>query len=442
MRPTQLEIRLLGRFQVLRDGEAVRSAAFDGRLARLLVRVLAIQRGSLVPRDVLADILWGERPPADPDANLDVLVHRARRALGDASLIITGLGGYALADGDGIWIDAEQFRASVRQGREHAAVGDHAIALGAFRRALDVWRGEPLAEDVYADWAEGWRRELLALQLEALEGGAGAALFLDAAHHAAQLAEMAIVREPLRESPRLLLVKALARVGDSAGALRVFDEYARTLAGELGVEPSPEAINLRGTLLGPGRQPAAERAPDLATRARRTTEAAHLGGQGSAPKRALTLAAMAAVAAGSDDYRRGERLARLTLLEAGDDRPARAEALVIASVVDMNLGRFKRSGWATQKASPFACGIDARRAWRSATCPLRSPMANGRSRRPNGSGIASGRRPRSVGSGWRSFTRAADKTPNGHCAERSRSPRGSRCSPAGRRFNLVLEARA
>ncbi|HEY3073395.1 MAG TPA: BTAD domain-containing putative transcriptional regulator [Candidatus Limnocylindrales bacterium] len=346
-----LEIRLLGRFQVLRHGLELPATTFGGRLPRTIVRVLAVRRGALVPRDVLADILWGEVAPADPDANLDVLVHRARRALVDPKLIITGSSGYALADDGRVHVDVEAFRAAVVEGREHLARSDDARALHAFHRALDAWSGEPLAEDFYADWAQPHRLELQRLQLEALEAGARAALRLGDPTQATQLAEMAIVRDPLREPARLLFIQALAEAGDRAGALRAFEEMRQLFANELGAQVSADAIALHDRLR---RRPTSpdelEPAPTTVAADEAAEVSAQLGGQGSGPRRALVLSSMAALAAGSESYERGGRLADLALLEAGADPGARAEALAVGAVVDMNLGRFERSKRRAQEA--------------------------------------------------------------------------------------------
>jgi DNA-binding SARP family transcriptional activator len=339
-----LEIRLLGRFQVLRHGHELPATTFGGRLPRTIVRVLAVRRGALVPRDVLADILWGEVAPADPDANLDVLVHRARRALVDPELIITGSSGYALADDGRVHVDAEAFRAAVLEGRQHAARNEDASALRAFQGALDVWSGEPLAEDFYADWAQPHRLELQRLQLEALEAGARAALRLGDPPQATQLAEMAIVRDPLREPARLLFMEALAAAGDRAGALHAFNEMQRLFAEELGAQVSVEAIALHDRLRRRRTSSDELEAAPTTIAANEAAEASvQLGGQGSGPRRALVLSSMAALAAGSESYERGARFADLALLEAGADPGARAEALAVGAVIDMNLGRFARS---------------------------------------------------------------------------------------------------
>ena len=76
-----VELRLLGRFAALRDGVEIPPAAFAGRKVRTVVKVLASRQGRFVSNDVLAEAVWPGRPPADPVANLQVLVNRARRAL-------------------------------------------------------------------------------------------------------------------------------------------------------------------------------------------------------------------------------------------------------------------------------------------------------------------------------------------------------------------------
>jgi tetratricopeptide (TPR) repeat protein len=266
-------------------------------------------------------------------------------------LIITGSSGYALADDDRVRVDVEAFRADVIRGRERLAQGDDAAALRAFQRALDAWSGEPLAEDFYADWAQPYRDELQRLQLEALEAGARAALRLGNPAVATQLAEMAIVRDPLREPARLLFIEALAQAGDRSGAKRAFEDLRRSFAEELGVPPSAEAFALYDRLRREPTSPDEPRSVSPSTPVDDASEAtAGLGGQGSGPRRALVLASMAALAAGSDAYERGARLADLALLEAGDDAAARAEALAVGAVVDMNLGHFDRSTLRAQEA--------------------------------------------------------------------------------------------
>jgi DNA-binding SARP family transcriptional activator len=261
-----IRIRLLGRFAVERDGQEIALASFGGRLARQLLRLLALRRGTLVVKELIADALWPDNPPADPAGNIEVLVSRIRRAMGDRALVRTGPGGYALADGERCWVDAEAFLSAVQAGQA-APTACQADRLASFRAALAIWHGEPLPEDTYAEWAQAGRRRLWLAYLDALDGAATAALeSLDAvaaAREAAAWARQAAAVEPLRESSVLLLVRALAAAGDQAGALAAFDLYRDRLAAETGLDPTPQALEIRQRALEgqPARgQPAFSRA--------------------------------------------------------------------------------------------------------------------------------------------------------------------------------------
>jgi class 3 adenylate cyclase/DNA-binding SARP family transcriptional activator len=256
-----VEIQLLGRFSARRAGEEIPPAAFGGRLVRVLVRVLVTRRGSFVPHDVLAEALWPDRLPADPGTNLRVLVQRARAALGDPGLVVTGPGGYSFSTGPECGVDAEAFLAAVQAGHDALSGGHAGAALREFRAALDRWAGEPLAEDVYEDWAQEPRALLGRAHLQALEEGAAAALALRDPGQAVALAERAVAREPLREPSALLLARALAASGDQVAALRAIDALRTRLGEEVGLELSPEALALetglqRGDLVEAPRQPA------------------------------------------------------------------------------------------------------------------------------------------------------------------------------------------
>lgn len=243
-----VEIRTLGGFAVRRDEQDVPPAVFGGRLARRLVRILLTRRGALVPTDLLIEALWPRRPPANPPANVKVLVNRARRALGDPALIRTGTGGYALEATDRCVVDVEVFRQRVAAGHDHLGAGRTDHARREFGAALELWVGEPLPEDAYEDWARSWRQDLVDTHLEALEGAATAALAHDPAS-AVPLAQQVVRDEPLRERGNLLLVRAHASAGDPAAAIIALHTYRRLLADELGLDPSAEADALERALL-------------------------------------------------------------------------------------------------------------------------------------------------------------------------------------------------
>lgn len=236
-----VEFRLLGCFRVARAGHDIASSSFGGRRTRQLLQVLLRDRGRVVPKDVLIEALWADRDPADPEANLAVLVSRARHALGEGSLILSRPGGYLYADDDRTWVDAEAFARRAEQGGMSLAAGNAAVALQAYRSALALWVGDPFMENMYAEWAQDFRRHFSLLYEQVLAGLAKASLEFGQAATAVHAARQLTQRAPLREEAHVLLMKALAAAGDPAGAISAFHEWRHRLADELGVDPSQEA---------------------------------------------------------------------------------------------------------------------------------------------------------------------------------------------------------
>lgn len=237
-----IEIRLLGRFEVHRAGREVPRTAFHGEQARKLLRVLAVRRGTFVSCDVLADAIWADRPPDDPGAGIHVLVHRVRRALDDPSLIITGAQGYWLIGDARCTVDVEMFVTDVSEGSAHLVGGRPGAALASFRSALAVWRGEPLAEDAYDEWAQPHRHHLQRAHVEALEGAAAALAATNAGEgpegddptgvpgvpvasvpapaplRSVEIAQMAVAAGPDRPRASRLVELALVEAGDDVFA--------------------------------------------------------------------------------------------------------------------------------------------------------------------------------------------------------------------------------
>ncbi len=294
------EVRLLGGFSIRRDGEEIPPVAFRGRLVRTLLRVLLTRRGEFVSHDVLAEALWPGRMPADPVANLKVLVNRARAGLGDSSLIVTGPRGYSFAGGAGCRVDAEEFLAAVAQSKDHLHDADFAAALAVLGPAIDRWGGEPLPEDAFEDWARDHRAMLARAYLQALEDGARAALAVGDAGRAVALAEAAAARDPLREAAHALLAEAQVGSGDVVGALRTIDGLRQRLRDETGLQPSAAILGLerriqRGTP-GPveirleAERPARSSFGGLRFVGRKTELAALLGAIGQAPPGVVVVA--------------------------------------------------------------------------------------------------------------------------------------------------------
>src|SRR5262245_35318707 len=102
-----MKVFLAGRVAV--EAESATIDDFPGRQARVLFAYLVAEQGRAVPRDELAEVLWGERPPATWEKALSVLASKVRALLSDAdggaNRLTAAFGCYRLELPEGTWID-------------------------------------------------------------------------------------------------------------------------------------------------------------------------------------------------------------------------------------------------------------------------------------------------------------------------------------------------
>ena len=172
------------------------------------------------------------------------------------------------------------------KGRRLAADGEMEPASAALGEALDLRRGEPLAEFTYAGFFNAERAHLDELTLVAIESRAGADLSLGRYGELAGELEARCREHPLRERLWELLILALYRSGRQAEALRAYTEIRDRLAGELGIDPGPALRELQARILaqdpslGPASAPASPaptQKPQIAQVAAPPEGAGHFG---------------------------------------------------------------------------------------------------------------------------------------------------------------------
>ncbi|NIR61120.1 MAG: hypothetical protein GWO02_17260, partial [Gammaproteobacteria bacterium] len=69
---------MLGPFGVLRDGVPVAQEKIGSRKARTLLKLLLVERDRVVGVDELAQALWPDHEPDQPERQLATLVSRLR----------------------------------------------------------------------------------------------------------------------------------------------------------------------------------------------------------------------------------------------------------------------------------------------------------------------------------------------------------------------------
>ncbi|GAB3581709.1 BTAD domain-containing putative transcriptional regulator [Amycolatopsis endophytica] len=255
-------------FAILGPVEA-RSAAgnpvpLGGPRPRSLLALLLLDAGHVIGTGRLIDGLYGDDPPGDAANALQAQVSRLRRKLGDEARIESHPAGYRLTI-EPDRVDAHRFTRLAREGRAALDANEHAHAAKLLHDALGLWRGPALADVLEAPFAEAQAVRLDALRIAAIEDRAEADLALgDSRSVIGELTDLCAAH-PLRERLRVLLMRALAANGRHAEALAVFEDARRTLADELGADPSPELASAHLALLRAEPPPEPPRIPSQLT---------------------------------------------------------------------------------------------------------------------------------------------------------------------------------
>ena len=260
-----MEFRLLGRFEVEADGVDLTPPR---RQHRALLALLLLHADEVVATDDCVEALWGERPPETAQTALHGHVSALRKRLGPER-IETQDPGYLLRLADEDAVDIRRFE---RLAAETPADGRIARSEQ-LRKALALFRGEPLADFRYEGFASQEAARLDELRLVFLEEQIQTELELGHPEEAVLELERLIVENPLREGLRAQLMLALYRAGRQADALQAFQDARGVLRDELGLDPSPALQRLEQQILNqdpelaapdafaPSRHPAATTKP-------------------------------------------------------------------------------------------------------------------------------------------------------------------------------------
>ena len=236
-----MEFRILGPLEVEDGGRPV---ALGGPKQRMLLALLLLTPNRPVSVDRIVDALWSGEPPAGASNALQYHVSQLRKVLGDGAAIVRQDPGYMIR------LVPEQLDL-LRFDRlmAEAESADSTRARRLLGEALDLWRGDPLAElaDDVLSRAEVQRIE--ASRLAAVERRIEADLALGRYGQLIPELEGFVSSYPLHEGFVGALMRAFYGAGRQADALDVYRRTRSRFDTELGIGPSPFLRELERAIL-------------------------------------------------------------------------------------------------------------------------------------------------------------------------------------------------
>jgi DNA-binding SARP family transcriptional activator len=213
----RLRIELLGKFRVTVGDTVVAPEAWRRERGAALVKLLAIAPGHRLHREQAMDAFWPELDRDAAGANLRKAVHFARKALGVHELLELDEV-VAIAPAAELAIDADEFAAAAKSARDPAACA----------RAADLYGGELLPDDRYADWLDEPRKQLHDQYLRVLRAGA--------------LWDRLIAIDPTDEQAQCAVMQAALDAGNRGEVIRRFCDLRERLRLDLGIGPRASTV--------------------------------------------------------------------------------------------------------------------------------------------------------------------------------------------------------
>jgi WD40 repeat protein/serine/threonine protein kinase/DNA-binding SARP family transcriptional activator len=245
---TTLQIGLLGPLLLVRDG---RHVELTGPKRGALLTLLALHVGAPVNRQHLVEALWGDQRTGREAATLRVHVSHLRDVIepvrGGPPRVLVTVGSAYLLSAEHVDVDVARFDRLATEARRLLPT-EPGRALEHLTAARELWRGRPLQDVEYQEFAQVEIRRLELARQEVVADHAEALIAVG--KDAASLDDLeALARsDPMQERPAALLMRALYRTGRQADALRVSRRHARHLREE-GLDPSPRICQLEQRIL-------------------------------------------------------------------------------------------------------------------------------------------------------------------------------------------------
>ena len=252
-RETSLRVFFFGRFEMLCDGNAMQLGR-NGKALTILKYLLANRRRP-VSQDHLMGWLWPESNLKKARWSLNSAIHGLRKLLcGCSPSLSTGYvsledGYYCLSPAVRIWTDVDEFDERYEKGRRLQKGGDPQAAAVEYEKAIELYRGDYLIEDLYEDWTMVERERLSNAYMDML--GRLAVHYMQSGQYQESIRGCYRVLEKDRchEDSYRLLMRCYVRLGLRGRALEQYRICEKILGQEYGTTPSSETHSLYISIL-------------------------------------------------------------------------------------------------------------------------------------------------------------------------------------------------
>jgi LuxR family transcriptional regulator, maltose regulon positive regulatory protein len=249
-----LRARFFGHFEMFCDDEAV-PLGRNGKALAILKYLLA-HRSRPVSQDHLMGWLWPASSSKKARWSLNSAIHVLRKLLSSCSpsvsvnFVLLEEGYYRLCPHVRVATDVEEFDNRYEKGRRLERTGRTPEAAAEYERAIELYRGDYLIEDLYEDWTMVERERLANAYVDML--GRLAVYYLESGQHQRSIRACykLLEKDRCHEDSYRVLMRCYVDLGLRGRALHHYRLCEEVLEQEYGTVPSSETRSLYSSLLG------------------------------------------------------------------------------------------------------------------------------------------------------------------------------------------------
>lgn len=242
-----ISVYLLGRFEIVREGKQLRAEEWSRRKAAALIKYLAFQKRLV--KDQAIDLFWPDNDLDSGANNLYRTIHEIRQTLNkslgaDTADLIFRFEDGILSLNESVSVDVNEFESLCS-----SLTKDKSERIRSLEKALALYQGDLLPDDLYADWTlilrESLRRQYREASLVL------AALYRDLRQYdrISPLLSPLLAQDLADEPVHRELMRTYALAGRRHDALRQYQTCVDALASELDLAPDPETSALYTQIL-------------------------------------------------------------------------------------------------------------------------------------------------------------------------------------------------
>ncbi len=242
-----LRIQMMGSFRVWRGASEIHAREWQREKARQLLQLLLTFRGQWLQREQICALLWPESDLDAAERQFKVTLNALNTALEPyrpprtAPFFVRRQGlAYSFAPSYGCWIDVDEFELRTT----NVPQSDPDFVLRNAQVAVNLYKGDYLAESLYDSWTLEERERLLARYLATATALAERLVENDDVQQAIHVCERVLRRDRCYEEAYQTLMRAYAQSGSRSQALRTYTRCVHALQDDLGIEPLPETTAL------------------------------------------------------------------------------------------------------------------------------------------------------------------------------------------------------